>query len=172
MHRDGLVLAAPSHPAPLCIPVFHSDTVPCWPSPPGATADLAREMLKYEKARFAAWCSTVDTAVTAGLQQPLLARQAAQPPDGIGLTATEASAAAAAGQKQPALGPPVAHSRAVINFPSALLRLVREAKYHDQLGLAVPPLAVNLALQEGQIRYAGAAAARLAYQSMGRQAVD
>lgn len=99
-------------------------------------------MLQFEKARFAAWAATVDAAVTAGLQQPLLIRQAAAV-DGVSVSSTTA--------------PPPGRAAAAlaINFPPALLLLAREAKYLGQLGCAVPRLAVNLALQEGQLRCGG-----------------
>lgn len=124
---------------------------------PGSSTDLAKEMLKYEKARFGAWCSTVDSAVTEGLQQPLLAWQAEQAPDSClsGPAATEPSGGAPASQHGEGSSGRGAPRQAAINFPPALLRLMREAKYLSQLGLSVPPLAVNLALQEGQIRCAG-----------------
>lgn len=132
-----------------------SDNVRCSNPHLLPTTEFARDMLKYEKARFGSWCSTVDSAITAGLQQPLLAAQAAQAPDcnHSGPAVDEPSAPAGAGQKSAGGSGPDGPARVVINFPSALLRLMREAKYLDQLGLAVPPLAVNLALQQGQIRY-------------------
>ena len=127
-------------------------------------------MLRYEKTRFAAWCGTVDAAVTAGVQQPLLARVSSDA-SGTVTSTSDAAAGAAVGTPGPPLkaggpgspgagtgagvsssgggGPP---GRLAINFPSGLLLMMREAKYLDQLGLAVPPLAVNLALQEGQLR--------------------
>lgn len=107
--------------------------------PPAATlpADLAKGVLQYEKGRFAAWSAGVEAAIAAGLRQPLLSR----PPPGD---------SAAASSLAPAGG-----ARVAINFPPALLRLMREAKYLDQLGLAVPQAAVNLALQEGQLRRVG-----------------
>lgn len=115
------------------------------------TAELAKEFLRYEKGRFASWCATVDAAVTAGLQQPLLSRQALSADTPL-YSSGDASMDAASLQKaQGSMGSAATH-RVVINFPSALLRLVREAKYLDQLGFAVPQLAVNLALQEWQIR--------------------
>lgn len=42
--------------------------------------------------------------------------------------------------------------RIVINFAPALLRLIREAKYLDQLGFSIPEVAVNTALQERRFR--------------------
>ena len=116
-------------------------------------ADLAREMLRFEKARFASWCGGVDSAVTAGLQQPLLCRQAAAAADsqeGSGSPSQAPAAAARSGTLDGSGG------RVGVNFPPALLRLMREAKYLDQLGFGVPQLAVNLALQEGQLRWARA----------------
>ncbi|PRW56454.1 flagellar inner arm dynein 1 heavy chain alpha [Chlorella sorokiniana] len=107
-----------------------------------AMTELARSMLQYEKGRFEQWSTTVDAAVTAGLQQPLLARQ--EPLDGS--SAGMSSAASRPG------GNAGSSDRIVVNFPPGLLQLMREAKYLDQLGCAVPQLAVNLALQEGQLR--------------------
>ena len=40
----------------------------------------------------------------------------------------------------------------VINLAPGLLRLVREAKYLDQLGFALPEIVVNAALQERRLR--------------------
>jgi hypothetical protein len=42
--------------------------------------------------------------------------------------------------------------RLAINFEPALLRLIREAKYLDQLGFSVPEVVVNTALQERRLR--------------------
>lgn len=89
------------------------------------------------------WSATVDAAVTAGLQQPLLGRQA--PPD-------DSSNGSSSDANTPGGGGTSSSSRVVVNFPPGLLQLMREAKYLDQLGCAVPQLAVNLALQEGQLR--------------------
>lgn len=83
----------------------------------------------------------MDTAVTAGLQQPLLARQ---PPS---------DSSSAGPSSDPSRLGCTSSSRVVVNFPPGLLQLMREAKYLDQLGCAVPQLAVNLALQEGQLRW-------------------
>lgn len=101
-------------------------------------------MLRYEKSRFAAWDATVDAAVTAGLQQPLLCHQPAAP-------GVDSSSHPGSGQA----GSDGSGGAVAINFPPALLRLMREAKYLDQMGYTVPQLAVNLALQEGQIRWVG-----------------
>ena len=80
----------------------------------------------------------MEAAISAGLQQPLLRRQAAAPPGGADPAA--ASAVGAGGQ-------------VALNFPPSLLRTMREAKCLEQLGFAVPQAAVNLALQEGQLRW-------------------
>jgi dynein heavy chain len=100
-------------------------------------------MLRYEKSRFAAWSAGVEAAVTAGLKQAVLCRQEQGPPASQPDSTTAAS--------------PGSSGSVAINFPPGLLRAMREAKYLDQLGFAVPPAAVNLALQEGQVRWAGAA---------------
>ena len=115
---------------------------------PLTRADLAKEMLRFEKARFANWCGGVDAAVTMGLQQRLLRRRiaAADSLEGRDDPSQAAAAATRSGANSSSCG------RVVVNFPPALLRLMREAKYLDQLGFAVPQLAVNLALQEGQLR--------------------
>jgi len=109
-------------------------------------AELSKEMLKYEKARFASWCSSVDSSITAGLQQPLLCRQSSDH-GSSSLEPAQTSKVAGGTGSSPGSG-----GRVVITFPAGLLRLMREAKYLDQLGFAVPQLAVNLALQEGHIR--------------------
>ena len=105
-------------------------------------------MLLFEKARFASWRDGVDAAVTAGLQQPLLCRQAAEAADSL-----EGSAPGGPSQAAAAVPGSSANNsgdgRVVVNFPPALLLLMREAKYLNQLGFTVPQLAVNLALQEG-----------------------
>ena len=120
-------------------------------------------MLQFEKARFAGWAAGVDAAVATGLQQPLLARQAPATGDASGAAAAgaggEGSAAAGSGG---AAGPGGAASNGgsgsgsggslASNFPPGLLLLAREAKYLAQLGFPVPRAAVNLALQEGQLR--------------------
>ncbi len=87
------------------------------------------------------WTATVDAAVTAGLQQPLLTRQAS--PDGSSAGLSNDSSKQGGG---------ASGCRVVVNFSPDMLQLMREAKYLDQLGCAVPQLAVNLALQEGQLR--------------------
>lgn len=104
-------------------------------------------MLQYEKERFAGWSATVDATVAAGLQQPLLIRQAA--PDAAAGDAPAAPSAGASGASGSASGV------VSINFSPALLCLAREAKYLDQLGYSVPQAAANLALQEGQLRCCG-----------------
>ncbi|KAI7844971.1 hypothetical protein COHA_001338 [Chlorella ohadii] len=106
-----------------------------------AMTELARSVMQYEKGRFAEWSATVDAAVTAGLQQPLLTRQAS--PDGSSAGLSNDSSKQGGG---------ASGCRVVVNFSPDMLQLMREAKYLDQLGCAVPQLAVNLALQEGQLR--------------------
>lgn len=105
-------------------------------------------MLRYEKTRFATWSSTVDAAVTAGLQQPLLCRQAA-PASATGADGPPAAQVPGGGVGD---GGVAGGGDVAINFPPALLLLMREAKYLDQQGFAVPQQAINLALQEPQIR--------------------
>jgi hypothetical protein len=100
-------------------------------------------MHKYEKACFAAWADTIDATVAAGMQQPILrqCQEAAAADETSGSELREAQTGDGAG------------SRGVeINFRPGLLEIMREAKHLGHLGFEVPQAAVNLALQEGQLR--------------------
>ena len=108
-------------------------------------------MLAYEKGLFTAWSATVEGAIASGMQQPILCRRTPA-------SAGQGESTAGAGGSQPATvaaaaaAPSAALPPAAVNFPPGLLCLMHEARCLDQLGMAVPQPAVNLALQEGQLK--------------------
>lgn len=107
-----------------------------------AYLDLARSMLEFEKACFKDWC-TSEAAIMPALQQPLLLRKDLRPAVG-----SEAAPAPQAAHVAPNTTGDAA--ALAVNLSPQLLQLIREAKYLDRLGFAVPELAVSVALQEGR----------------------
>jgi dynein heavy chain len=78
--------------------------------------------MNFEKATFAAWRDAAPAAAMAALKQPILARAG----DGSGAVA--------------------------VNFAPVLRELMLEARYLDRMHFEIPPVALQVALQEDEYR--------------------
>ena len=129
--------------------------------------EFAKDVDKYINLLYAGWADRVNTITNENLKQSLLGPKLLETPlalkdvplpgtaPGVTVGIAAAAAAAAAAVSVSNLNVPADGDAAkmppppyFVNFSPALLTVIREARYLDRMGFAVPEKAMNIALQE------------------------
>ena len=96
--------------------------------------DLAKAAMKYEKRLYGTWVEGADAVALVRLKEPVL--RTGRPESGED---AETSGEA----KEPS-----AEDHVVVNFHPELIALLRESRYLDRMGFAIPETTLKVALQE------------------------
>ena len=96
--------------------------------------DLAKAAMKYEKRLYGAWVEGADAVAVVRLKEPVLRTERPESGDD----------AETSGEAEP----PSAEDRVVVNFHPELVALLRESRYLDRMGFAIPETALKVTLQE------------------------
>ena len=96
--------------------------------------DLAKAAMKYEKRLYGTWVEGADAVALVRLKEPVL--RTGRPESG--------EDAETSGEAEE----PSAEDHVVVNFHPELIALLRESRYLDRMGFAIPETTLKVALQE------------------------